>query len=251
MTDDIAKLLSEDKSLLEELTPWGKVLKNFLTVYPPLIELKTQKIPRLCAANIPVLILGETGTGKEMIARSLHGERKGPFVKVSSCCIPLELLESEFFGCVKGAFTGANRDRDGFIKEADGGTLFLDEIGDMPPILQAKLLVVLQDKCYRRVGDTKEMSSNFRLITATNHFDLLDNENIHFRDDLYYRIAGSVIKLPNLHKRGHEDIKLIVEHFCENEIIREKIFEELQGKNLRGNVRELINIIEEHKVMMI
>jgi len=253
--EDVAKLLKEDDKLFQEavyeLSPWGKVLKNFLTVYPPLIELKTDKIPRLCAAEIPILILGETGTGKEMIAEALHGERRGKLVKVSCCSIPETLLESEFFGAKKGAYTGLSYDKEGYIKEAENGTLFLDEIGDMPILLQGKLLRVLQDKKFRRVGDTKEESSNFRLVSATNRFDIKEKSD-RFRSDLYHRIAGSVIKLPNLSKRGVEDIKLIVDTFVlpGRKDIAEKIMEDVTARTLEGNVRELLNIIQEHNVLM-
>lgn len=253
--EEVAKLLKEDDKLFQEacyeLSPWGRVLKNFLTVYPPLVELKNQTIPRLASSDIPVLILGETGTGKEMIAESLHGERRGRLVKVSCCSIPETLLESEFFGAKKGAYTGLTYDKEGYIKEAENGTLFLDEIGDMPLLLQGKLLRVLQDKKFRRVGDTKEESSNFRLVSATNRFDIKKEED-KFRSDLYYRIAGTVIKLPNLSKRGVEDIKLIVDKFVTpgRRDIAEKIMEDVTARTLEGNVRELLNIIQEHNVLM-
>jgi transcriptional regulator with PAS, ATPase and Fis domain len=253
--EEVHKLLEEDDKLLKEAiyecSPWGKVLKNFLTVYPPLVAIKMELIPKLSPSDISVLILGETGTGKEMIAESLHGDRKGKLVKVSCCSIPGELLESEFFGAKKGAYTGLTYDKEGYIKEAENGTLFLDEIGDMPLLLQGKLLRVLQDKKFRRVGDTKEESSNFRLVSATNRFDI-KKETDRFRSDLYHRIAGTVVKLPSLSKRGVEDIKLIVETYTTKgrADIAEKILSDVTARNLDGNVRELLNIIQEHNVLM-
>lgn len=252
---EVAKLLQEDDKLFAEAiydcSPWGRVLKNFLTVYPPLVSIKTELIPKLTPSDIPVLILGETGTGKEMIAESLHGERKGKLVKVSCCSIPGELLESEFFGAKKGAYTGCNYDKEGYIKEADGGTLFLDEIGDMPLLLQGKLLRVLNDKRYRRVGDMEERVSNFRVVSATNRFDI-KKEPERFRSDVYHRLAGTVIKLPSLGKRGVEDIKLIVDKFVlpGRVDIAEKILADVTARTLDGNVRELLNIIQEHNVLM-
>lgn len=239
------------KEALFDSTPLGKVLKNFLTVYPPLLDLKDNILPKLALSNLRVLILGETGTGKEMIAEAIHAGSlcKGKFVPVNCACIPSELMESEFFGHVKGAFTGAVGDKEGYVKEAEQGTLFLDEIGDMPLLLQSKLLRVLESKKYRRVGSPEEKLANFRLVTATNRFDLLA-QGSGFRADIYYRIAQYVVKLPSLDKRGIEDIKLIVRNRCQDERICQKILDDVTGKSLDGNVRELINIIENHKVMM-
>jgi transcriptional regulator with PAS, ATPase and Fis domain len=253
VTQDIKQLLANDPLLEEALyesSGCGQVLKNFLTVYEPLVKLKREIIPKLSTSNLSILILGETGTGKEMIAESIHAGsgRVGKFVPVNCSGIPSELLESEFFGCVKGAYTGAITDRNGYVKEADNGTLFLDEIGDMPSLLQAKILRLCQSKRYRRVGSSTEDVSNFRLVTATNKFDI--ESSTSFRLDLYYRIAGSVIKLPNLAKRGIEDIKLIVKTFSRSPAITEKILEDVTAKTLKGNVRELLNIIEEHNVLI-
>lgn len=248
---DLLKQLDDDplfKEIEHETTPTGRILKDFLTVYEPLVLLKNITIPKLAPSNLPILILGETGTGKELIARSLHNNRKGNFVAVNCGGIPGELLESEFFGCVKGAYTGAYNDRQGYIKEAEGGTLFLDEIGDLPGLLQAKILRLLQSGKYRRVGSAVEETSSFRIVSATNIFDIGDSHS--FRLDLYYRIAGSIIKLPSLQKRGVEDIKLIVERFSRNQQIAEKILSDVTARPLKGNVRELLNIIEEHNVLM-
>jgi transcriptional regulator with PAS, ATPase and Fis domain len=224
-------------------------LANYITNYQPLLDIKQRvvKLSRL-DTNLPVIILGETGTGKELIAEALHGARKGEFVPVNCSGIPTELLEVEFFGCVKGAYTGATSDRTGLVKEAKGGTLFLDEIGDMPPALQAKLLRLLEQKKFRPVGSPKEESADCRFVSATNKINLEDSPT--FRSDLYYRLAGHKIILPTLAERGGEDLRLLVNYFCKsNEQLAAKILNDITGKLLKGNVRQLINIIEEHKVL--
>lgn len=200
--------------------------------------------------NLPVLILGETGTGKEYIAHALHGDRKPSAFKALNCgAIPSELLESELFGYKKGAFTGATMDKKGLIEGARGGTLFLDEIGDMPKLLQCKMLRVLQEKRYCPVGSDTEIEVNFRVISATNHLDLLGKEP--FREDLYYRLAGHVITLPPLKERNKLDISLIVTRFARDVIIAERILVHLMQNNppLNGNIRELLNIIEEFNAL--
>jgi transcriptional regulator with PAS, ATPase and Fis domain len=241
--------LNEVSNMAGFLEPAAKVLERMLTNYGPLLEIKKRvvKLSRL-DINLPILILGETGTGKELIAEALHGARKGNFTAVNCGGIPSELLESEFFGCVKGAYTGAAQDRIGYIKQSDGGTLFLDEIGELPRAMQSKLLRVLQSKKYRRVGSPVEESVNFRLVSATNRENLDDHPE--FRQDLYYRIAGHVIKLPCLGDRGAEDIKLIVNKFATNPEVAKKILNDVLGQKLKGNVRQLLNIIEEHNVLM-
>jgi transcriptional regulator with PAS, ATPase and Fis domain len=241
--------LNEVSNMAGFLEPAAKTLEKLLTNYEPLKEIK-KKIVKLSRLDIslPILILGETGTGKELVAEALHGARKGSFVPINCGAIPSELLESEFFGCVKGAYTGASQDRVGYVKYAEGGTLFLDEIGELPKQLQAKLLRVLQTKKYRRVGSTVEESINFRLVSATNRNDLDDAPD--FRLDLYYRIAGHIIKLPNLADRGAEDIKLIVNKFATNPEVAKKILNDVLGQKLKGNVRQLLNIIDEHNVLM-
>ncbi len=245
---DLKRILAEDDFLREIACPKSKcevVLEKFLTNYAPLLETK-KTILKLSNAELPVLILGETGTGKELIAEALHGDRKGKFVPVNCSGIPGELLESEFFGSIKGAFTGAI-DKTGYVKEAENGTLFLDEIGDMPPLLQAKILRLLQGKRFRRVGSSSEECANFRLVSATNKMDI-ESSNGLFRIDLYYRISGTVIKLPSLKERGVGDIGIIVDKFARKELVG-KIHEHLQGVNLKGNVRQLLNIIEEFNVL--
>lgn len=201
-------------------------------------------------SELSVLILGETGTGKELVARELHrlSERHdGPFVALNVAALPDDLAESELFGHVKGGFTGATRDRPGHIAAAHGGTLFLDEIGDMPLILQAKLLRVLQEKRFRAVGSDREQQSDFRLISAT-HRDLAQlRREERFRDDLYYRIGTTRIDLPALRDR-EGDVLHLCEHFLEQLATREGLGAKslspqaaafLIGHPFPGNVREL------------
>ena len=163
----------------------------------------------------PVLILGESGTGKEMVARAMHrrsAQRKGPFVAINCNAIPENLLESELFGHEKGSFTGAHAQRKGHIESADGGTLFLDEIGELPAPVQVKLLRFLQEKRFQRVGGRLEINSDTRVIAATNVNLRESVANGAFREDLYFRLAVVVVKLPSLRERG-DDVALIAREF--------------------------------------
>lgn len=249
---ELAALAANDQFIADVLkTPCEKKLDEMLTCYEPLILLK-KTILKLALANLPVLILGETGTGKELVAEALHisPQRLGKFVPVNCAGIPSELLESEFFGSVKGAFTGAEN-KTGYVKEAENGTLFLDEIGDMPSILQSKILRVLETKRYRRVGTTTEEVASFRLVSATNKVSIDCPHNSSFREDLYYRLCGTCLRLPPLRERGVEDIKLLVDRFTrpDKPALKERILADLAGKDLKGNIRQLRNIIEEHNVL--
>lgn len=201
-----------------------------------------------------ILILGESGTGKELVARIAHqlsDRAEGPFVPVNCAAIPLELLESELFGHEKGAFTGAYLSRQGRFEMASGGTLFLDEIGDMPLAMQAKLLRVLQERSFERVGSNKSIKSDVRIIAAT-HKDLEDS--IHdgsFREDLYYRLNVFPIEIPPLRERK-EDIQVLIQHFIQLHREETNHFIELTLDSIQllenydwpGNVRELSNLIE-------
>jgi len=200
------------------------------------------------------LILGESGTGKELIARMIHqlSERKdGPFIAVNCAAIPLDLLESELFGHEKGAFTGAHAARQGRFEVAAGGTLFLDEIGDMPISMQAKLLRVLQEREFERVGGNKSIRVDVRIIAAT-HKDLRQCLQAGtFREDLYYRLNVFPINLPALRERK-EDIGLLIQHFIEKYRaetghgidMATDALEFLENYEWPGNVRELANLVE-------
>jgi DNA-binding NtrC family response regulator len=212
-------------------------------------------IERAAPADVPILILGENGSGKELVARAIHelSPRRGqPFVKLNCAAVPAELIESELFGHEKGAFSGAVAQRRGRFEQADGGTLFLDEIGDMSPAMQAKLLRVLQDGEVTRVGATAEIKVDVRVISATNR-DLeqwLAEER--FREDLYYRISTLTLRTPPLRERA-SDIPALVAHFaaaaCERQHWKPRRFapdaiEVLQQQAWKGNVRELRNVVE-------
>jgi two-component system response regulator AtoC len=212
-------------------------------------------IKKVAQYKSTILITGESGTGKELIARALHYHSdRSPhlFVPVNCGAIPENLLESELFGHAKGAFTDAIRTKKGLFEEADGGTLFLDEIGDLPPQLQVKLLRVLQDGEIRRVGESKPIKIDVRIVAATIR-DLVKevNEN-RFRDDLYYRLNVFPIHLPPLRERS-EDIPLLVDHFIVKYSqalnkkvvgIEHKALEKLMNYRWFGNIRELENTIE-------
>src|SRR5205807_306376 len=172
-------------------------------------------IGRVAAQDVPVLITGESGTGKELVARAIyqHGARaNAPFLALNCAAIPEQLLESELFGHEKGAFTGADRRRIGKFEQVSGGTLFLDEVGDMPPALQAKLLRVLQEQAFERVGGNETVRTDVRIIAAT-HRDLTAwSAEGKFRPDLYYRLGVFTIHLPPLRERGG-DLPLLVRHY--------------------------------------
>ena len=212
-------------------------------------------IKKLCDTDTTVLIQGESGTGKELIAQALHYEgerRKGPFVSVNCGAIPEELLESELFGHEKGAFTHAIRTRIGRFELAHGGTVFLDEIAEMSPMLQVKILRVLQDHQFERIGSTKTITSDFRVIAATNRELEQEVKKGNFREDLYYRLNVVMIKAPPLRDRI-SDIPLLLEIFIEKfNRSRKKSISEI-GSDIMpymlkyswpGNVRELENTAE-------
>jgi two-component system response regulator AtoC len=207
-----------------------------------------------------VLITGESGTGKELVARLIHGESHradSPFVPVNCGAIPENLLESELFGYVRGAFTGADRDKPGLFEVASGGTLFLDEIGDMPSTLQVKLLRVLQESEIRRLGDTRTRQVDVRLVAATNK-DLEEEIKAgNFRQDLYYRMAVVPIHLVPLRQR-RDEITLLVRHFIDNNNRKLRLDKKgvdadamrlLLAYHWPGNVRELENTIERAMVL--
>jgi len=209
--------------------------------------------------NVNVLITGDTGTGKELVARAVHKRYAAdkPFTPLNCAAIPEALLESELFGYVKGAFTGADSDRKGLIEATKGGTLFLDEIGDMPVALQAKLLRVIQERQLTPVGSNKIIPVDVRIIAATNRSLEKAIENGSFRQDLYYRLKVIKIDLPSLHKR-RKDIPLLVKHFIDryNDRFSKSVsgistpaLQLLQNKTWHGNIRELENDIERAMVL--
>jgi two-component system response regulator HydG len=211
---------------------------------------------RVARSEVPVLVLGETGTGKGLVARMIHAESEragGPFVTLNCAALPEALMESELFGHVKGAFTGAARDRAGLFAESSGGTLFLDEIAEMSPSLQAKLLDVLERRVARAVGDAKERAVDIRVVAAT-HRDL--DERVRagaFRQDLRFRLDVVSIELPPLRRR-REDIPLLVEHFLRAargrhptspaERVAPAALARLLDHRWPGNVRELAHAVE-------
>ncbi len=210
-------------------------------------------IDKIAPAEGSVLISGETGTGKELVARAIHQtsqRRNQPFVAVNCAALPAELLESELFGHVRGAFTGASEEKTGLFLEAEGGTLFLDEIGEMPPVLQAKLLRALQERQIRPIGSTEQQSFDVRVLAATNRNLLEDARAGRFREDIYYRIATFSIELPPLRQR-REDIPALLKEFItryqgsgqplefDSEALRALI-----DYSWPGNVRELQNLVE-------
>jgi transcriptional regulator with PAS, ATPase and Fis domain len=200
-----------------------------------------------------VLVVGEPGTGKELVARELHREsrRSGPFVPVNCAGIPASLLEAELFGVVRGAYTGADRDRPGLVEAAEGGTLFLDEVGELPPELQGKLLRLLQGSEVRRVGATRSRTVDVRFIAATNRDLQAATAAGAFRQDLYYRVAVAVIEVPPLRERV-EDIDVLARHFTARSASTLKrpgvclapaAVELLRHGSWPGNVRELEIVI--------
>jgi DNA-binding NtrC family response regulator len=225
-----------------------QVLPGMVGTAPQLNEV-ADIVARAARSTVPVLILGESGTGKELVARAVHelSPRKDqPFVAVHAGALAQGVLESELFGHEKGAFTGADQQRKGRFESADGGTLFLDELGEIPPSVQVKLLRVLQDKSFERVGGSQSLRSDVRLVCATNRNLREMVREGGFREDLFYRVNVVTVTLPPLRERA-QDIPALVDHFLKHEgssmAVPEDVMARLQHYHWPGNVRELDNVI--------
>ncbi|MBB4119485.1 DNA-binding NtrC family response regulator [Mesonia hippocampi] len=247
---DRKELITENKRLKR------KVSKNYQMIGESEAMTKVKDmIEKVAPTEARVLITGENGTGKELVAHWLHqkSERaKKPIIEVNCAAIPSELIESELFGHVKGAFTSANKDRAGKFEAANGGTIFLDEIGDMSLSAQAKVLRALQENKIQRVGSDKDIKVDVRVLAATNKNLKQEIADKNFREDLYHRLAVILIEVPALNDR-REDIPLLITHFAEK-IAKEqgtqvctftnKAIKLLQNYNWTGNIRELRNVVE-------
>ena len=233
-----------------------KVSKNYEMIGDSeLIVIIKNIIEKVAPTDARVLITGQNGTGKELVAHWLHeksNRSKGPFIEVNCAAIPSELIESELFGHVKGSFTGANKDRAGKFEAANGGTIFLDEIGDMSAKAQAKVLRALQENKIQRVGSDKDIKVDVRILAATNKDLKKEIEDKKFREDLYHRLAVILINVPTLNDR-REDIPLLINHFAAKiakeqgnaaKVFEEKAFKLLQEYDWTGNIRELRNVVE-------
>ncbi|RMH35895.1 MAG: PAS domain S-box protein [Nitrospirae bacterium] len=260
-TDLTSFILANEKiAVLEEQTKTRDAFQQLVGKSPPMQEV-FRRLRLAAQSDVSVLLVGESGTGKELAARAIHtlsGRKDKAFYAINCSAIPETLLESELFGHVKGAFTGAVRDKLGLFQAADGGTLFLDEIGDISPLLQLKLLRVLQEGEIRRVGDERTLRINVRLITATNRDMKALLASGRMREDFYYRFRVFEIALPPLRDR-REDIPLLVNHFIKEysrtyqrpvRDISKDALQHLMQYAWPGNVRELKNAIEHAFVTM-
>lgn len=251
-------LLMENAKLRQQLG--AKYLPHNIVGFSPLFREILATVEKVAPSRATVLLLGESGTGKEVIARAIHemsGRRDKPFIKVNCGALPDSLLESELFGYEKGAFTNALRQKKGRFELAHGGTIFLDEIADMPTPLQVKLLRILQDGEFERLGGEETFKVDVRVIAATNKDIDKEIEQGRFREDLYYRLNVIKLKLPPLRQR-QDDIIPLAQHFLEKYAllnaksikgISPEAARLLEGHQWRGNVRELENVIERAAVL--
>ncbi|WP_372919342.1 sigma-54-dependent transcriptional regulator [Salegentibacter sp.] len=256
LLNTVRNALDRKELVVENTRLKKKVSKNFEMIgESKAIQHIKDLIEKVAPTDARVLITGPNGSGKELVAHWLHQKSDrstGPMVEVNCAAIPSELIESELFGHVKGAFTSANKDRAGKFEQANGGTIFLDEIGDMSLSAQAKVLRALQESRISRVGSSKDIKVDVRVIAATNKNLKKEIEEKRFREDLYHRLAVILIEVPSLNDR-REDIPLLVEYFGEK-IAREhgtnkKQFTSgalklLKEYDWRGNIRELRNVVE-------
>ncbi len=247
------ELLTENANMRRQLSTRAEYF-NIIGASKPMQQIY-ETIESVAKSDANVLIVGESGTGKEMVANAIHYHSlrsKKPFIKVNCAALPKELIESELFGHTKGAFTGAHADKEGLVQHAAGGSLMLDEIAEMPVELQPKLLRVLQERSYRKIGSEKTFAVDFRLICSTNRPPADAIRDGLLRDDLFYRISTITIHVPPLRERS-EDIQLLTEHFLhmyaqkyERSItgVSQAAYQRLFGHQWPGNVRELQNVIE-------
>ncbi|WP_298115306.1 sigma-54 dependent transcriptional regulator [Flavobacterium sp.] len=256
LLNTVRNALDKKQLVVENKILKKKVSKNYEMIgnSEPINHIK-QMIEKVAPTDARVLITGPNGTGKELVAHQLHenSERAAfPLIEVNCAAIPSELIESELFGHVKGAFTSAVKDRAGKFEAADGGTIFLDEIGDMSLAAQAKVLRALQESLVQRVGADKDIKVNVRVVAATNKDLKKEIEEGRFREDLYHRLAVILIKVPALNDR-RDDIPLLIEHFAskiaEEQGNAQKSFSKeatklLQEYDWTGNIRELRNVVE-------
>jgi PAS domain S-box-containing protein len=254
---EIARLKEELERERDYLREEVNVSMNFGRIVgaSPALAAMLARIEAVAGTPASVLIVGETGSGKELVAHAIHARSRradGPLVKVNCAAIPEELFESEFFGHVRGAFTGAHRDRVGRFELADGGTIFLDEVGEIPLALQGKLLRVLQEKEFERVGDDRTRKVDVRVIAATNKDLEKAVEAGEFREDLYYRLSVFPVQVPPLRKRGDDVVQLAL-HFLDQVCrqfgrpcpqLTQGQVAALRRYDWPGNVRELKNVIE-------
>ena len=276
VVDYVPELLrAPDNSLQHLASKSPQEVEGFETIIgqSQAIKLAVGRAQKAAVRDVPVLILGETGTGKEMFARAIHAashRKKKPFVAINCAAMPKDLLESELFGHAKGAFTGADKQREGAFEVADGGTLFLDEVGECGPEMQAKLLRALQPPpgmgpCYRvfqRLGETKDRSSDVRIVAATNRDLLKEIRANRFREDLYYRLAVISLELPPLRER-RTDIAMLAQvlldqinaEFARTEpgyrprLLSKSALAYAKRHPWRGNVRQLHNALVQSAVM--
>ena len=247
------ELRAETESMRRQLSTRAEYF-NIIGASKPMQQIY-ETIESVAKSDANVLIVGESGTGKELIANAIHYNSlrsKKPFIKVNCAALPKELIESELFGHTKGAFTGAHADKEGLVQHAAGGSLMLDEIAEMPIELQPKLLRVLQERSYRKIGSEKTYAVDFRLISSTNRPPADAIRDGLLRDDLFYRISTITIHVPPLRERN-EDIQLLTDHFLKMYAqkydrpitgVSQAAYQRLFGHTWPGNVRELQNVIE-------
>jgi len=221
----------------------------------PVIKKLLKTIAKLGKSHAPIYIQGESGSGKELVAKSIHNggpHQNAPFIPVNCGAIPKDLVESEFFGHMKGSFSGAIADKKGLFEAASGGTLFLDEVADLPLTMQVKLLRAIQEQAVKPVGGTEEISVNVRILSATHKRLDYEVASKRFREDLYYRLNVIKLEVPPLRARG-DDILLLAHHFLgkiaqswglDNPVLKEDAQQALMAYSFPGNVRELVNILE-------